>query len=340
LTHRFYPNHAYHPVKMPGCGSFNATERLAGDNDLCCERSPDLTVSATTSALASTSTTSALTILAQTTAIAAQTTNNREIKAIDQQIQNTLNAKIATLQQTPDAAVANALQSQITALSAQRTAVSQVASTAGANATILSDLQVQLANLQTAAASGNSAGFDATLSAANTDLLDLTTTSPPAPFQPNGIAGLQGKGLGIGSSASYNLSTPAGQTAAKNDVQAAQTLVGQVFQATTSNQLVADDIETSLSTQINTLTAQQQQQSQADQAATTAQAAHLTQLASNQTHLIELSLGTTSAVANMIAKVDNPPLPYTSVFQALEGAVGATPSSTRQQPAAILSLLA
>jgi hypothetical protein len=122
-------------------------------------------------------------------------------------------------------------------------------------------------------------------------------------------------------------------------VQVAQTLVGQVFQVTSSNQILADDLGSSLSTQIDTLTAQQQQQSQSDQAATTAQTTQLTQLAQNQTHLIELALGGTSAVANMISAVDNPPQPYTSVFQALEASVGATPTSNQQQPAAILSLL-
>lgn len=297
--------------------------------------------SATTSlSSSSSSTTTALTILAEMSAATTQQANSRELTIISQQIQNNLTAQIATLQPTPDTAVANALQAQITALNAQSTAVSQVAATAGANAYTLSDLQTQLATLQADATAGNSTGFDATLSAANTDVDNLTATSPPAPFLPDGIAGLQGNRLGIGSSSSYDLSTPAGQAAAAADVQAAQTLVGQVFQTTTSNQLVADDIGSSLSTQIDTLTAQQQTQSQSDQTATTAQITQLTQLAQNRTHLIELALGGTSTIANMVSAVDNPPQPYTSVFQALEGAVGATPSTEAKQPAAILSLLA
>ena len=302
-----------------------------------------MSVSATTSTLPSgfsSAPVTPLTILAETSAATTQQTNGREMKLISQQIQNNLNAKIATLQQTPDSAVANALQSQINALTSQRTSSTDVATTAGRNAYALSDLQTQLANLQTAASSGNSAGFDAALSAANTDVLDLTATAPPAPYQPDGIAGLQGNGLGIGSSSSYGLSTSTGQAAAAAAVQAAQTLVGQIFQTTTANQLLAGDIGSSLSTQINTLTAQQQTQSQSDQAATTAQITQLTTLAQNQTHLIELALGGTSAISNMVSAATNPPQPYTSVFQALEGAVGATPSSTSNQPAPILSLLA
>ena len=342
-TPDFYSNHAYRPVKIGRRTPLTRPKAMAPEDTACFARSPALSISTTASILPSgfsSGTTTALTILAESSASATQKTNSSEMTAISQQIQNQLTAKIAALQQTPDTSVANALQSQITTLQSQSTAVNQIASTAGGNAYTLSDLQTQLANLQTEAAPGNSAGFDATLSAANTDVLNLTATSPPAPFQPDGIAGLQGNGLGIGSSSSYGLSAPSGQAAAASAVQAAQTLVGQIFQTTTANQLLAGDIGASLTAQIGTLTAQQQTQSQSDQAATTAQIAQLTTLAQNQTHLIELALGGTSAIANMVSAADNPPQPYTSVFQALEGAVGATAASNGSQPPAILSLLA
>jgi hypothetical protein len=312
---------------------------LPPENAACYQWSPDLTVAATSAFTALySSTTSALTVLAETASNATQLSNNSEIKIISQQIQHQLNAKVAALQQAPDTSLATALQSQITTLTSHRAAVAAIATAAGANGNLLSDLQNQLAKLQTDATAGNSAGFDATLAAAKTDNLDMTASTPPAPIQPNGIGGLQGKGLGISSSATYNLSTPAGKAAAANAIQAAQTLVGQVFQVATSNQLLAADIQTSLTTQIGTLTTQQQQQSQADQLGATAQILKLTQLAQNQTHLIELALGGTSAVAKMVSLATNPPQPYTSVFQALEAAVGSTGTQKNAPP--ILSLLA
>src|SRR6185437_11770256 len=165
------------------------------------ERSPHVTVSATGSiTVPNLATTTALTVLAQVSTAAAQLANNREMALISQQIQKQLNAKIAALQPPTDTALANVTQAQITALENQRTAIGAVSTLSGANATILSDLQTQLAALQTAAGAGNSAGFDAALAAANTDVFDLTATAPPAPFQPDQVASLTGNGLGIAGS--------------------------------------------------------------------------------------------------------------------------------------------
>jgi hypothetical protein len=309
-------------------------------------RSPWSPLVTGTTALSSTTsqitTPSLLTILAQAAATATQTANTTELSEIDNQIQNRLNAQIAALQPATDPAVSNVLQSQITALQNQQATITALQPQYGQNVNMLSDLQTRLANLQTDVSTGDSADFDANLAAANTDVGNLVAVDAPAPFQPDQIAGLLGTGLGIGSSASYDLSTPTGQEAAAQAVQNAQNTVGEIFQATGANQLLAGDLTNSLNTQINTLTAQQQQTQQTSTADSEAQVQHLTQLAQNQEHLIELSLGSTSTIANVIQEVDNPPQPITSPFQALQEAVGATPStySSQQSTPAILSLLA
>jgi hypothetical protein len=288
-----------------------------------------------------------LTVLAQTAAATAQETTQREINQVNTQIQNHLNEKIAALEAGPDQALANASQLQINSLKAQANAISAIASQYSANANVLSDLQNQLASLQTEATNGNTAAFDATLAVAQIDLGNLGIATPTAPFQPDRVAPLKATGLGINSGESYDLSTPAGQAAAAADIQNAQTLVGQIFTATTGNQLLATSVSTVLDNQINTLTTQQQQQDASNQADVQAQIANLTQLAQNQEHLIELSLGNTQLVANALMNEENPPQPATSVYEVLQNvaasgstSTGSSSSSTQQSSSAILSLLA
>ncbi len=303
-----------------------------------------LTIAATTAAstLLSTGTTTVLSVLAQASANATQTANTQELSEIEAQINKRLTDQIAALQPTPDAAVSNALAQQIAGLDAQRTAISGYGSQWGGNSYILSDLSTQLAKLQTYAANGDGANFDAALSAATTDVADLTPVAAPAPFRPDQIAPLQSNGLGIGSSASYDLSTQAGQTAAAAAVNAAQSTVGQIFSIVTGNQLLASSISSSLTVQIDSLTSVQQQAQSTNQTEMQTQVNQLTQQAQNQIHLIELALGNTQTIASMIAAAENPPQPVTSVFQALQNAAGATPSSygASQAAPAILSLLA
>ncbi len=212
-----------------------------------------MTVSATGPLLASPATSTALSILASVSASTAQEANTKIISAIDQDIQNQLNTKLAALQQPADSAVANALQAQINALNAQQGAISTLSQSSVQNAGILSDPQTQLSDLQTDAAGGNSASFDTALTAANTDVLDLTPTHTTPPFQSDQVSSLVGNGLGIGNSASYDLTTPAGQAAAEAAINSAQTFVGQVFALTNANELVANDAATALSSQISNL---------------------------------------------------------------------------------------
>ena len=152
------------------------------------------------------------------------------------------------------------------------------------------------------------------------------------------VSSLIQNGLGIGDSASYDLTTPAGQAAAEAAVASAQTSVGQVFTRITSNELVANDAAAALTSQINNLNNQSQQLSAADQTRITNETNQLTQQATDQEHLIELNLGSSSATARMVAAATNPPQPYTSVFQALQAAV--TTNGTQTAAPAILSLLA
>jgi len=302
-----------------------------------------VTISSTSSLSAASALTgtSLLTVLSDAASNAVELDDTKEIAAVNTQIQNRLNSQIAALQAPPDTAVTNALQNQISALQQQQTADTNFGPKYGANVNTLSNLQSQLATLQAAAGSGDSATFDSARSAANIDVQKLVEVTAPAPYQPDGVAGLLGRGLGIGDSASYDLSSPSGQAAAEAAVTSAQGVVQQVMQTSSSNQLIAGDLAKSLSTQIGNLQAELQQMNGADQTQVQAQIANLTQLAQNQEHLIELSLGNSQTIASVLAEAANPPQPITSVFGALEQAVAATPatySSTQSAPA-VLSLL-
>jgi hypothetical protein len=284
---------------------------------------------------------SLLTILAQASATAAQSAQQREIGYIDTDINNRLNAQIATLQGGGDDAIVSSLQQQISSLDDQQTAINKLSSQYGGNASILADLQDQIATMMTAAGNGNGGSFDNALAAANTDVGDLTVVTPQAPFQPDRIAGLKGTGLGIGASATYDLSTPTGQDAATAAVQSAQTLVGEIFQATNANQQLAISVSQSLGSQSSGLNAQLSQLQQSGQSSTATQIAQLQQRAQDQEHVIELSLGNTQLLSSVLTTLENPPQPVNSVFVALEGAVGATPSTYNALTTAppILSLL-
>jgi hypothetical protein len=287
--------------------------------------------------------TNALSVLAQASMSTAQLGTTREIGAIDNQIQQRLNSQIAALAPPSDSAVVGYLTAQINGLQTQQSTIAALSPQYGANATTLSELQNQLGTLQTAAANGDSAGFDAALSQANTDVSNLTATNAPAPFQPDGVAALLVSGLGIGPSSQYNLSTPSGQAAASAAVTAAQNLVGQVFAVTTANQLLTGDLTNELNNTLAQLTQQQQDEQQGAQASTQAQIQTLTQQAQEQEHLIELALGNTSELASSIFSATNPPTPATSPLGVLENQVGATAQSSTaaaQASPAILSLLA
>ncbi len=299
-----------------------------------------MSVSATSSTLVTTEP-SLLTILAQASATAAQSAQQREIGYIDTDINNRLNDQIASLEGGGDDAVTSSVQQQITSLQDQQATINKLATQYGGNTSILADLQNQVATMMTAAGNGDGGSFDNALAAANTDVDDLTVVTPQAPFQPDRIAGLQGTGLGIASSATYDLSTTAGQAAATAAVQSAQTLVGEIFQATNANQQLAIDVSQSLSSQASGLNSELDQLQQSSTSSTSTQISQLQQRAQDQEHVIELSLGNTQLLSSVLTTLENPPQPVNSVFVALEGAVGATPSTYNALTTAppILSLL-
>lgn len=285
--------------------------------------------------------TSLLGVLAEASSSAAQMRSNIEINEINNGIQNRLNSAIAALQQAPDSAVTNALQSQVTALQNESSKATDIGSQYGTNAGILTDLQGRLATMQTAIANGDGATFDAALAMANTDVGSLAVIAPTAPYQPDQVQTLQDTGLGIESSATYNLSTPSGQAAAGAAVTSAQNLIQQVFQATGNNQILAGSLASELSTQANALDTTLQQMQQQDSTAATTQIQQLTEQAQNQSHLIELALGNTQLLSTALMDATAASSPASSPLAVLQGAVGATPASlaAKQSTPALLSLL-
>jgi hypothetical protein len=296
----------------------------------------------TISALNSTS--NALTVLAQDYSSNIQLTTQEQLDVINGRIQSQLQQKIAALPNTADDVLAQSTQSQINRIKTQLTAINKAQSQYSANGNVLSDINTQLAALQTAITGGDSTGFDKALALAQNDVGNLLVVNPTAPFQSDQVLGLKGNGLGIKSSATYDLSTPAGQTAAQTDVGNAQALISQIFQATTSNTLVAGDVSTALSTQVNSLNQTLQQIQSNDQLQVTTQTAQLTQLATDQEHLIQLALGNTTTLSDALGSMANPPPLPGSVFDVLTNSVGATPATAttalNSSTPAILSLLA
>ncbi|HEY3917802.1 MAG TPA: hypothetical protein VGL83_08405 [Stellaceae bacterium] len=296
-----------------------------------------------TSSILSSTSTGALGVLLTASQDAAALAQNTQLAEISQDLENQLNQKLAALQEPTDQVSINYSQSQITALQKQQSAVSTAETVFGNNGSILSDMTSQLNTMAQAAGNGDGAGFDTAFSALNTDLADLAVPANNPLFQPDGVAALKTSGFNIQSSASYNLGTPAGQAAATADVTTAQNLMQNILKINGGNQTVAASQGTALNAQITALqTLQTQQQSaQSDQVAT--ETAQLQQNMQNQLHLIQLNLGKTSQVSNMLNSIINPPQPPTSVFAALQNAVGETASTAETQLGqipAILSLLA
>lgn len=299
-----------------------------------------------TTPVANSSSYTLLSALAQAAQTRAQQSQTLQLAEIDKQIQNQLNVKIAAIQAAPDTAATSVLQDDVTDVSNAKTNLTTLQKAYSQNLTVITDLQTQLANLQTAAQNGDSTSFDAYLAAANTDVTDLQIVTPNPIFQPDGVAPLQGNGLGIGSSSSYDLSTSAGQTAAAAAISAAQTIVNQISTITGNNITVAGSQIDALATQYDNYNSQLQAQQSAQSSASQTEITTLTKRAQTQEHLIELALGNSQRLAASLFAQENPPSPPTSVLGVLTNAVGQTASSYQQQATAdasapsILSLFA
>lgn len=286
--------------------------------------------------------TNMLTILAQASQNATQLSVQVESDQATAQIERELQQKIAALPNPADDTLVKVSQAQLKRLNASFATISTRSSQFGTNGNIFTDINKQLAALQTAITGGDSANFDKSLSVAHTDIGSLLVIPPTAPFQPDQVLPLKTNGLAINSSASYDLSTVGGQAAAKADVNNAQLYINQLLGITTSNQVVASSLATGLSNQIDFLNQTLQQTLSNSQLDVLSQSAQLTQLAHNQEHLIQLALGNTTELSSALAKMATITDPPKSPFAVLTNAVGATADSITpaQTSSAILSLLA
>ncbi|HJT05741.1 MAG TPA: hypothetical protein VJ747_02380 [Stellaceae bacterium] len=254
---------------------------------------------------------SIITQLAQNAVAAAQSNAQLQLKIIGARMTADLNKKLADLKaQSTDPTVAP-LQTQVTALQAQNQSYSAAQAQLAANATAISDAKLQLGTLANAIPAGDGAAFDAALSAAQSDILILQVVPMLAGFQPDGIAQLKTNGLGIGTSTSYDLSTPAGQAQAAADVQAAQSVIDQVFTTTTQNQSIAGTASSAVGGQIAALNRQISNKNSAALNVAATAATKLQAQTQTQFHLLELSIGSiqsnTSWLINTEAQLANPP---------------------------------
>jgi hypothetical protein len=273
----------------------------------------------------------------------ASMTQSQQLAHIAQDLQNQLNRQLAALQPQTDQVSVDLSQHRINALQAQQKTISSLETVFGNNGNLLSDMSNQLNLMAQAATNGDGAAFDNALSALNTDLTDLTPADWNPLFQSDGIAPLKTNGINIQSSATYDLTTPAGQAAATADVTALQNQLQTIIRINGGNQTVAASQITALNGQISALQNMQFQQQTAQSQAIAQQTARLQQNMQNQLHLIELSLGQTNQLATALGASLKPPQPVTSVFGALVGSVGQTAAGVEQQLGsnpAILSLFA
>jgi hypothetical protein len=188
-----------------------------------------------------------------------------------------------------DDAQTNFLRVEISAAGKQKALFNGLRVQSGTNANILTDLQGQIGALQTAAAAGDAAGFDAALDNANNDISELLVIPYDPALQPDGIEQLKGNGLGIKSSAEYDLGTPEGQGAALADLDAAQSLIAQIYQTTAGNQTVAGSIANAADTQMSALNDKLQTTAFNEQTQVATKTLQLKLQYNTQVHLIELS---------------------------------------------------
>ena len=273
----------------------------------------------------------------------ASMTQSLQLANIAQDLQNQLNRQLAALQPQTDQVSVDLSQNRINALQEQQKTVSNLETMFGNNGNVLSDMSNQLNLMAQAVTNGDGTAFDNALSALNTDLSDLTPPDWNPLFQSDGIAALKTNGINIQSSATYDLTTPAGQAAATADVTAVQNQLQAIIKINGGNQTVAASQITALNGQISALQNMQFQQQTAQSQAIAQQTAQLQQNMQNQLHLIELSLGQTNQLSTALSAALTPPQPVNSVFGALVGSVGQTAAGVEKQLGsnpAVLSLFA
>jgi len=261
-------------------------------------------------------------------------------KVVLNQINNTLttrlNNQIAKLEaQSSDTTTTQLLQSQLNAANTQNSAFTQASTQWLANEKTLSDLTTQLTALNTAAQNGDGAAFDSALGLAQLDLANLNVVSFVPGTQPDGVVNLKLSGLGIQSSATYDLSTPAGQAQAASDIAKAQSVASQITSATLQNQVIATSASNGFQAQIADLTRRLGEISDNQNTTVQAQISKLQQQEQFEFHVIELGLqntgnangiltsGASSLATTLASQPGSRTAPKTNPFiDALQTAVG------------------
>jgi hypothetical protein len=285
----------------------------------------------------STTSSTLLNALASAYATAAQSRTSIELDIINARIQQQTQQKIDALQGPADTVQITANQTLVSTLNDKLTTNNQLASIFSSNGAVFSDLTNQLAAIQTAISNGDPQSFELALQQANNDVGNLIIAPPTAPYQADNLEALKTNGLGIKSSADYDLSTDAGKAAAVADVQNAQELVIQLSGIQTSNQILAFDIASALTTQINSInkTITEMQNENSDYIS--AQTDKLNQQAQIQQHLIQLGLGNTTTLSTALQQMSVATQVATSPYDIL-GTSSSSTTSDGSNPA-VLSLL-
>ena len=285
----------------------------------------------------STTSSTLLNALATAYSTAAQSRTTIELDIINARIQQQTQQKIDALQGPADTVQITANQTLVSQLNDKLTNNNKLADIFSSNNNVFADLTSQLAALQTAIANGDPQSFDLALLQANNDVGNLVIAPPLAPYQADNLESFKTNGLGIKSSADYDLSTAAGKAAAVADVQNAQSLVIQLSGIQTSNQILAFSIASALTTQINTInkTITEMQNENSDYIS--AQTDKLNQQAQIQEHLIQLGFGNSTTLGTALQQMTTSSDVATSPYDVLGNSSSST-TSDGSNPA-VLSLL-
>jgi hypothetical protein len=252
-----------------------------------------------------TTTPSIINKLALVAGAGAQAMANFRIKLVGDQLTAQLNKHIAQLKAQSTDSLIPSWQSRITALTAQSSGYTSAQGPLSQNGTTLADLTLQLGNLAAAAQAGDAATFDQTLQSATTDVNNLALVPYQTGFQPDGVLRLKTSGLGIQSSATYDLSTPAGQAQAVADVQVAQVVAQRIFTQTAQNKAIATSAGQALQGQISAISDQISQRQFTELTKSATEITKLKQQSQQQFHLIELAFSTVGQSASILTSAQN-----------------------------------
>jgi hypothetical protein len=243
--------------------------------------------------------------LASVSAANAAATSNSRLTLIGNDISNQLNQKIAQLQTQAQDPELTILQQQGTNITKQLTTYQNAETQIGQNNTVLAQLGLQLSDMAVAAQSGDASTFDQSLASAQNDVSLLQVVPFTQGLAQDGITPLKYQGLGLQSSSTYDLSTPAGQTAALNAVQAAQAQIKQIQAQSSLNQQITASIQTALNTQLTNINNQMGSLQQTELTDASNQIAQWKQQAQTEYHLIELQMGNSTTAASVLTSMQS-----------------------------------